>query len=83
LVNSIILTGMAWASSLKNAIASRVSEERGQDLIEYAVLVGGIGLVAAIALIGAGASGWLDFGSFKTKIQDCVSFSSGAGTCGG
>ena len=79
-MNSIILSGMAWVSSVKNAIAVRISEERGQDLVEYAVLVGGIGIVAAIALIGAGAAGWLDFTDFKTKIQDCVKFNADCGS---
>ena len=79
-MNSIILSGMAWASSIKDAITTRIREERGQDLVEYAVLVGGIGIVAAIALIGAGAAGWLDFTDFKVKIQDCVQFNADCGS---
>ncbi len=79
MVNDIMLSAMAWASSLKNAVATRIHEERGQDLLEYAVLAGAVGIVAAIALIGAGAAGWLNFASFKNKIANCVSFSN---TCG-
>lgn len=75
MVNNIVLSGMAWVSSIKNAITSRISEESGQDLIEYAVLVGGIGIVAAVAFLTLP----IDFGTMKTKIADCITFN---GNCG-
>ncbi|MHB8377800.1 MAG: hypothetical protein ACYDEB_12725 [Dehalococcoidia bacterium] len=78
MVNNIMLSAMAWASSLKNAVAMRINEERGQDLLEYAVLAGAIGIAAAAAFIVVGG-GWLNFAAFKSKVGACVSFSS---TCG-
>ena len=82
MVNSIILSGVAWASSLKDAIMSRVGDERGQDFVEDAVLIGAIGIAGAVALMGAGAAGWLDFAPFRNKIADCLSFDS-SGLCSG
>ena len=37
--------------SLKDALVSRIAEERGQDLVEYAVLVGFIGVALAVLFI--------------------------------
>ena len=73
MVNSIILSGMAWASSLKSAIASRIGDEHGQDLLEYAILGGAIAMVAAVALYATGD--WMNLNTFKSKIGDCLSFS--------
>jgi Flp pilus assembly pilin Flp len=65
---------MAWVASIKNAITERISEESGQDVIEYAVLVGAIGiaLFAALLLVPLPAA----FGTFGNKIANCVKFSS-------
>jgi Flp pilus assembly pilin Flp len=73
-VNNIILSAMAWASSLKATLAQRISEERGQDLVEYGVLIGLIAVVAAAALL---AFGGLDFETFRNKINDCITFDPG------
>jgi Flp pilus assembly pilin Flp len=72
-VNNIILSGMAWVSSIKDAIAERISEERGQDLIEYAVLAGGIGIALFIVFLAAPGLG-ASFTTFKNKIAACVTF---------
>jgi Flp pilus assembly pilin Flp len=71
-VNNIILTAMAWGLSLKDSLISRIENERGQDLVEYAVLVGAIGIVAfgVLILLGPGA-----FTTMKNKIANCVSMS--------
>jgi Flp pilus assembly pilin Flp len=61
---------MAWVSSIKNAIAERISEESGQDLIEYAVLAGAIGIVAAIAFVAFPIGGTVN--TFATKVGDCL-----------
>jgi Flp pilus assembly pilin Flp len=46
--------------------ALRLKEERGQDLVEYAVLTGtiAIGVIIAAGLFGAAVSGW--FGALTT-----------------
>lgn len=78
MVNDIMLSAMAWATSLRTIAVQRLKEERGQDLLEYAVLAGAI-TVAAAAVLFAGGAGWLNFGTFTSKIQNCISFSN---TCG-
>ena len=67
MINNIILNGIALVS---NAIAS-LREEHGQDLIEYAVLAGAIGVVAAVALFAIGSG---PFDNMAAKIGNCVSF---------
>ncbi|MBI5284370.1 MAG: hypothetical protein HY874_04670 [Chloroflexi bacterium] len=71
-MNSIILSGMAWASSIKDAITTRIREERGQDLVEYAVLVGFIGVALAAFFLIAGNE--IQWANFRNKINDCVTF---------
>ena len=72
MVNNMVLAGMAWVASIKNAIAERLTDENGQDVIEYAVLVGAIGiaLFAALLLVPLPAA----FGTFGNKIANCVKF---------
>lgn len=79
-MNSIILSGMAWAASLKDAVTSWVREEAGQDIMEYAVVVGAIAIVAGFVLL-AGGGQWLNdaLTSMEGKITACIEFSS---TCG-
>ena len=75
MVNNIVLSGMAWVSSIKDAIAFRMKDEDGQDLIEYAVLAGGIGI--ALFVVFLTAPGLSDaFDTFKGKIAACVTFNS-------
>ena len=68
MVNNIILKGIAFVA---NTIAS-FKEERGQDLIEYAVLAGGIG-IALFAILTL-----LNLDAFRSAIDNCISMS---GTC--
>ena len=75
MVNSIILSGMAWASSLKDAIASHLKDEGGQDMIEYAVIVGAIAVAAAAIFFAP-----IDFGAFRNKMTACINFESSCGS---
>ncbi len=70
-VNSIVLSAMSWASSLKNAVGTRLREEAGQDLIEYAMLVGFIAVAAAAAFLVAGIPDALT--TFAENVAECVS----------
>ena len=70
MVNNIVLTGLSLVLSLKGAITARLSEERGQDLIEYAVLAGAIGVALFTALIVVGFPG--AFEAFGTSIKQCI-----------
>lgn len=49
-----------------------VNREEGQDLVEYAVLVGFIGVTAAIALILLFQNN--AFGTMEQTIRACVTF---------
>ena len=50
---------------------TRLREEAGQDLIEYAMLVGFIAVAAATAFIFAGVPASLE--TFAGNIADCIS----------
>lgn len=80
-MNDILLSAYVRAYGLRGSVLSTVrrrlasiAPEGGQDLVEYAVLVGLIGVVAAGALV---AFGGLDFPAFRTKINDCITFDPG------
>ncbi len=68
-MSNIILSGMV---RVQNFIAA-LKKERGQDLIEYAVLAGAIGIALFAVLIATPGLGTA-FGEFKTAIANCVSF---------
>ena len=54
-----------------DALSRARRDDRGQGIMEYAILLGGIALVAGVALIA------LDFGSvggFVDTIQNCIDF---------
>lgn len=74
MVNNMILGVMLWGMNLKDSLISRIEDERGQDLVEYAVLIGTIGIVAFGVLITLGAPA---FKTMHDKIASCVSFSAG------
>ena len=73
MINTVLLRAMGAVANLK----ARLSEERGQDLIEYVVLGGLIALVAAGALIVLSTSG--AFESMTNTITNCVKFQSPCG----
>jgi hypothetical protein len=74
MVNNVMLAVMAWGAA--RGAALRSFGERGQGIMEYSILVGGIALVAAALLLGTGA---LNFTEFRNNIQDCISFNSNCG----
>jgi hypothetical protein len=64
-----------WLADARAAVVRRISAQAGQGIMEYAVLIGGIALVAGAVLIGFN---W-DFNNFANDIKDCISFSSACG----
>jgi Flp pilus assembly pilin Flp len=73
---------MAWASSLRSTAIESMKNEDGQDLTEYAVLIGVIGIVALVALLAVGLPDAFD--RFANRIAACVSFDEiGDVTCNG
>ena len=58
---------------MKNLIARFVSDEQGQDLIEYALLAGFISLavVTAVTSVGTALNGL--YGTVDDKINDAAS----------
>ena len=76
MINTIMLSIHAWVNNTIGYAINKVKEERGQDILEYAVLAGAIALVAGFVLWGA-TDGW--FETFASKIEKCVTFDD---TCG-
>ena len=74
LMNTVLLHALTAAHGLR----ARLSEERGQDLIEYALWSG----VIAIGLILVGSALYLGVGNtLGGAIKDCVDFDTLTG-CG-
>lgn len=70
MVSNIMLSVMALVTNTVGYAIAKIKEERGQDILEYAVIVGAIALGAAAVLLFAP----LDFSTFANKIQACISF---------
>jgi Flp pilus assembly pilin Flp len=62
-----------WVLSAGARISSRLHDERGQDLMEYALITGGI----AIALILAVALFTGQFTNLFTSLKNCIDFKDG------
>jgi hypothetical protein len=62
---------LLFISDRLGAVFPALRDDRAQGIMEYAILIGGIALIAGVALLGTGG---LDFGDFIDRIQDCVSF---------
>lgn len=76
MVSNIILSVYAWAA----ARIEMFKEERGQDILEYAVLAGGIALVLGFVLFAAGGNELLDgFETFVLEVENCITFSTDCG----
>ena len=71
IIDTIMLRTMAAVSTLK----ARLTEERGQDLLEYALLGGLIaaGIVAVLVLFTGVIS------TMMTNIGSCIDFTSSTG----
>ena len=67
MINNVLLRGLTAVSSLK----ARIGSERGQGIIEYVVLAGFIGLVAAAALAFLLPDA---FDNMTETISNCVQF---------
>lgn len=70
LINTVLLRAMVAVEGLK----ARLADERGQDLIEYALLGGVIAAAFAAALVVAGITGALQ--TMANGIAECVDFDS-------
>lgn len=65
-INTALIRAMVAVADLRG----RLADERGQDLMEYALLGGLIAVAAAGALVAAGLSGALD--NMATGIKNCI-----------
>jgi hypothetical protein len=66
---------LAWCGGARGGLRRALTDHIGQGIMEYAVLLGAIALIAALALYGAD----FDFTAMVTEIQDCISFDSNCG----
>jgi hypothetical protein len=65
-----------WAMGARTKAAAALRREGGQGIMEYAILLGGIALVAGLAFYAAGG---FDFGDMTDEIQSCISFENDCG----
>lgn len=65
-----MISAYVWAQSLRSSVIESLKQEDGQDLIEYAVLAGAIGIVAAIAFIALPMGDII--GNFVNKVGACI-----------
>jgi len=73
-VNNIMVRAYAWAQGIRTSMIESLKQESGQDVIEYAVLAGAIGIAAALAfLAGPDIPGII--GDFVTKVGGCIQLS--------
>ena len=77
MINGILLTALAWTMSLRSSVTESLKDEEGQDLIEYAVLVGAIGIALFVALVALPLPA--AFATFGNKIKNCVTFDTSCG----
>jgi hypothetical protein len=62
---------VSWVWSLRDSIVDMVKDgERGQDLIEYVVIAGFIGLAAAAAFVFTDIGGAIE--DFSGVVVDCI-----------
>lgn len=73
MINNICIAVFAFFTTRLAAF----KEERGQDLVEYAVLVGAIGIVVALALFAFPFGDVMD--TFASRMADCIEFSPDCG----
>lgn len=78
MINTVMLSVMAFVQNSIVFTVRKLREERGQDILEYAVLVGAIALVAAAALfVLFDENLW---GDFTDRVEACLTFD--METCG-
>ena len=69
-INTALLRATVTVAGLRASLRARVAEERGQDLIEYAMLGG----LIAVAIIGAGFFFQGALALLATGIGNCIDF---------
>ena len=69
MVSNIMLSVMALVTNTVGYAIAKIKEERGQDLLEYAVLAGAIGIVGAVAILTIDPT---IFQTFADKVEGCV-----------
>ncbi|MBI5288795.1 MAG: hypothetical protein HY873_07470 [Chloroflexi bacterium] len=79
MINTVMLTAMTWVTSTVGSFIARIKEERGQDILEYAVLAGAIAIGAGVLLTFFGPDFWDTFG---TVIEGCLTFNADECTTG-
>jgi hypothetical protein len=75
LTSNIVLYTAAWLTTLRTTIADAMKSEHGQGIVEYAILLGAVVLVAAGALYALD----IDFAGFADEIDDCFEFGEDCG----
>lgn len=72
MINTVMLSVMAFVQNSIVFTVRKLRDERGQDILEYAVLAGAIALVAGGALFFFIDDGVWD--TFTEKIGGCLTF---------
>ncbi len=83
MINTVMLSAMTWVTSTVGSLVARIKEERGQDIMEYAVLAGAIALVAGFVLIGGTVAGIDIAGAvedFGVEVTECIGIQDGCGS---
>jgi|CXWL01.1.fsa_nt_gi hypothetical protein len=71
MVSNIMLSVMALVTNTVGYAIAKFKEERGQDLLEYAVLAGGIAIAAGAVILLIDPQVFQDFAD---QIEGCVGF---------
>ena len=80
MVQEVVLSVMAWGTTLRSLLVGsiRPGVERGQGLMEYAILIGAIALVAGTFLV-AGGGDTFGFNTFVAEVRNCVTLAANCG----
>jgi hypothetical protein len=77
--NNIIMSVMAWTANTVGYFVTKLKEERGQDILEYAIMAGAIAILLGGALFIAIDENVVE--NFTTKVTSCLNFNED-GECG-
>jgi hypothetical protein len=75
-ISNISLSVMAWASALRSSIVEAMTEDGGQGILEYVILVGFVAIAAYVGFVAfLGNPGDVNvFGDFAEKLKGCLTF---------